>query len=290
MRIGAHIKIAGGIENVFSRAADLGAEAIQLFLSAPQQWRSPSLTDGQIASFRKGLGETGLPAFLHGVYLINLASDDRSLLARSVGSLKSYLSLGAQLGVAGTIFHVGSHKGAGFDGVLEQVCRLMGETLDQSSEDSLLIIENNAGQGGGVGCSFAEIGALLWGLDRNPRVRVCIDTCHAYAMGYDIASQQGCETAMEEFVREIGLDRLAVVHANDSKMPLGGFRDRHENIGDGHIGYDGFRTIMAHPAFADVPFLLEVPGMDGSGPDAENIQRLKKIRAEVGAPVPPAHQ
>lgn len=286
MRIGAHIKSTGGIQNVFERAEAIGAEAIQLFLTPPQQWRSAALSDEQATAFRKQLENTGMPAFLHGVYLINLASDDSGIRSRSVGSLKSYLNWGAKLGVAGTIFHVGSHKGAGFDGSVEQVCRLLGEVLEESSRESLLIIENNAGQGGGIGCSFGEIGALIRGLDRDRRVRVCIDTCHAFAMGYDIATPDGCDAAVEEFDREIGLERLVAVHANDSKMPLGGFRDRHENIGDGEIGYEGFQTIMAHRAFRDLPFLLEVPGIDGTGPDVENIERLKKIRAKVRAPAP----
>jgi deoxyribonuclease-4 len=112
-------------------------------------------------------------------------------------------------------------------------------------------------------------------------VKVCIDTCHAFAMGYDIATIEGCQLAMAEFEREIGLDRLVAVHANDSKMPLGGIRDRHENIGDGHIGAEGFKAVMSHPAVAGIPFLLEVPGIDGKGPDAENVSRLKRIRDEI---------
>jgi deoxyribonuclease-4 len=147
-------------------------------------------------------------------------------------------------------------------------------------------MENNAGQGGGVGTKFNELGDIIRGLDGDPRVRVCMDTCHAYAMGYDIATKEGCELAMEEFDREIGLDRLQIVHANDSKMPLGGLRDRHANIGDGHIGRDGFATVMAHPAFANLPFVLEVPGIDDQGPDRENVDRLKQIRDAVGAPGP----
>ena len=283
MRIGAHIRTSGGMEKTFERAAAIGAEAVQLFISAPQQWKPPAISEEQVAAFRTAHDEAGLPAFLHGVYLINLASDDPALLGRSVGSLKQYLNWGDTLGVTGTIFHVGSHKGAGFDAVVEQVCRLMREALDFASNDQLLIMENNAGQGGGVGSRFAELGAILRGLHNDPRVPVCLDTCHAFAMGYDIASREGCELAMAEFDREIGLDRLVAVHANDSKMPLGGVRDRHENIGDGHIGLDGFRTIMSHPAFADVPFLLEVPGIDREGPDVENIQRLKRLRDEVMA-------
>lgn len=288
MRIGAHISSAGGPANVFERVRDIEAEAIQLFISAPQQWRPPSVSDEQVAAFRAAQEATGLPCFFHGVYLVNLASDDSALLGRSVGSLKQYLKWGDAMGMVGTIFHVGSHKGAGFDAVLGQVCTKIAEVLEYPAGEQLLIIENNAGQGGGVGTTFAEIGAIIRGAGGHPRLRVCLDTCHAYAMGYDLATPEGCELAMAEFEREIGFDRLVVVHANDSKSPLGGVRDRHDNIGDGHIGYDGFRTIMRHPAFRDVPFLLEVPGTEGNGPDLENVNRLKAIRAELGIPGPEA--
>lgn len=286
MRIGAHIKSAGGIEKCFDRALAIGAEAIQLFISAPQQWKPPVLSEEQAAAFKDRLAGTGMPAFLHGVYLINLASDDPALLGRSAGSLKQYLTWAGALGVAGTVFHVGSHKGAGFEAIRDQVCRVMREVIESVPNESLLIMENNAGQGGGVGTTFAELGALIKGLDNHPRVAVCLDTCHAFAMGYNVAEREGCEMAMEEFDREIGLGRLVVVHANDSKMPLGGVRDRHANIGDGHMGLGAFRTILGHRAFADLPFLLEVPGLDGNGPDQENVNRLKRIRDEVGAPGP----
>jgi deoxyribonuclease-4 len=162
----------------------------------------------------------------------------------------------------------------------------MREVLDYANNEALLIMENNAGQGGSVGSTFNELGAIIKALDNNRRVRVCMDTCHAFAMGYDIASAEGCARTMEEFDQEIGLDRLEAIHANDSKMPLGGLRDRHENIGDGQIGTEGFATVMAHPAFARLPFILEVPGIDDGGPDKENVDRLKRIRASVGAPGP----
>ncbi len=284
MRIGAHCSSAGGPHNAFARTKEIGAEALQIFISAPQQWKPPSLTPEQVDLFRTARAEAGIPVFLHGVYLVNLASDDTALANRSAGSLKQYLKWGAELGTVGTIFHAGSHKGAGFDETLDQVCRLMREALDFAANDQFLILENNAGQGNCLPRTFGELGAIIRGLDNDPRVRVCLDTCHAFAMGYDIATKEGCAVAMEEFGREVGFDRLVAVHANDSKMPLGGTRDRHENIGDGYIGLDGFRVIMSHPAFRDVPFLLEVPGIEGGGSDAENVARLKRIRDEVGAP------
>lgn len=284
MLIGAHVSSAGGPEKVFPRAQEIGAEAVQLFISAPQQWKPPALAAEQAAAFREARRAAAMPAFFHGVYLMNFGSQDETLLNRSVASLRSYLRWAGELEVEGTIFHVGSHLGAGFEAVLPQVCQRIRSAMEASPNASKVILETNAGQGNCLGRTFAELGAIIRGLDNDPRLAVCIDTCHVFAMGYDIAHREGCELAMEEFDREIGLGRLAAVHANDSKVPLGGIRDRHENIGDGEIGREGFRTLMSHPAFRQVPFLLEVPGIDGKGPDAENVRRLKAIRDELGLP------
>jgi deoxyribonuclease IV len=284
MRIGAHVSSAGGPQNAFPKALEMGAEALQVFLSAPQQWRLPALKDEQTEAFVRAREEAGIPVFFHAIYLINFGSQDEAILEKSVASLASYLDYAGKLGAAGTVVHVGSHLGAGFEGVCDQACRLLRKALEAADNGTRLLLENNAGQGNCMGRSFGELGTLIRGLDNDPRVGVCFDTCHAFAMGYDIAAKEGCELAMSEFDREVGFDRLWAVHANDSKMPLGGVRDRHENIGDGHIGYEGFRTLMAHPAFAEVPFLLEVPGMLDKGPDAENIQRLKRLRDEAVGP------
>lgn len=288
MRIGAHISSAGGPHLVFERARAIGAEVVQLFISAPQQWKLPSLTGEQVDLFQRQREAAGMPAFFHGVYLINLGSQDEALLARSVASLKAYRHCAGRMGVVGTIFHVGSHLGAGFDeAMVGRIARMLSEVLDdEPGNPSLLILENNAGQGNCIGGKFAELGAIIRAMGGHPSVAVCLDTCHAYAMGYDLATTEGCSAAMAEFDHEIGFARLVAVHANDTKQPIGTFRDRHENIGEGHLGIAGFRTLMAHPAFRDVPFLLEVPGFDGTGPDAKNIRRLKRIRAELGQEAP----
>jgi deoxyribonuclease-4 len=284
MLIGAHVSSAGGHDKVFAKATEIGAEAVQLFVSAPQQWKPPAITEEQATTFRAARESAGLPAFFHGVYLMNFGSADEALLNRSVASLRSYLRWAGDLGVQGTIFHVGSHLGAGFDAVLPQVCERIRAAMEASPNASQVILETNAGVGNCLGRTFGELGAIIRGLDNDPRLAVCIDTCHVFAMGYDIATREGCELAMEEFDREIGFGRLAAVHANDSKTPLGGIRDRHENIGDGCIGIDGFTCLMSHPAFQDAPFLLEVPGIDGKGPDAENVRRLKAIRDSITTP------
>ncbi|MBK6319361.1 MAG: deoxyribonuclease IV [Dehalococcoidia bacterium] len=283
MRIGAHVSSAGGHHLVFERGRAIGAEAVQLFISAPQQWKLPACTGEQIAAFNAAREMHALPAFFHGVYLMNFGSPDEAMLERSMASLRSYMHFAGLMGVAGTIFHVGSHLGAGFsDTMARRIGGMLLDVLnDEPANPSLLILENNAGQGNCIGGHFGELGALIRAMDNHPRAAICIDTCHAFSMGYDLATEDGCQSAMAEFEQEIGFSRLAAVHANDTKQPIGTFRDRHENIGEGHIGLAGFRTLMAHPAFRDVPFLLEVPGFDGAGPDVKNVQRLKKLRREL---------
>lgn len=288
MRIGAHVSSSGGPHLVFERARSIGAEAVQLFISAPQQWKLPTLTDEQVARFNWVREASGMPVFFHGVYLMNFGSQDPAILEKSAASLLTYHRYAGRMGVVGTIFHVGSHLGAGYDGAMvERIAGMLGAILeDDPANPALLILENNAGQGNCIGGRFGELGAIIRALDGHPRLGVCFDTCHAYAMGYDLASTGGLEAALEEFDREIGLDRLVAVHANDTKQPIGTFRDRHENIGEGHLGLEGFRTLVRHPAFRDVPFLLEVPGFEGNGPDKKNVRRLKALRKEAGLEAP----
>ena len=289
MKIGAHVKTAGGLHTAFERALAIGAEAIQIFISSPQMWRTSNHSPEDVQRFRALTAETGIePVFIHGTYLVNLASADPANLARSIGNLKHSLAVAAAIGAGGVIFHVGSHKGSGFEAVLPQIADSIRDILGATPPESRLVLENSAGMGGSVGSKFAELGAFVRavGTPLSERVHVCLDTEHAYAAGYDVASEQGLAAAMAEFEREIGLERLVAVHANDSKIPLGGGVDRHENIGEGHIGLEGFETIMRHPAFRDVPFLLEVPGFPvgdkkPEGPDKENVERLKAIAAEV---------
>jgi deoxyribonuclease-4 len=283
MKIGAHVSTAGGPATAFERAEAIGAEAAQIFLTPPQQWRSSKVDDEGALAFRsRASGSSCGPVFVHGVYLINLATDDTSNLTRSTSSLKSAMNTCSQLGIQGVIFHLGSHKGMGLDAVFDQICRACSDVLENSPGDTQLILENSAGSGGTIGSRFADLGRIIK-MVGSDRLKVCLDTQHSYAAGYDLASAEGLELAMTEFEQEVGFDQLVAVHANDSKVELGSGRDRHENIGDGHIGKDGFRRILGHRAFQHAPFLLEVPGFDGKGPDQQNIDTLKTLRGEVGA-------
>jgi deoxyribonuclease-4 len=222
------------------------------------------------------------PVFIHGSYLVNVGGDSE-IVAKSVESLTLNLAAASALGAKGVIFHGGSHKGKGFDAVLGQSADALKEALAGSPEDAWLIIENSAGMGAHIGASFEEVGKLVEAID-SERVRVCLDTQHCFAAGYNIGDPEGVASAMAEFDQHIGLERLVAVHANDTKTELGSGVDRHENIGDGHIGVDGFEVIMAFPAFRDVPFLLEVPGVEKKGPDKANLDKLKAVRLRLGVP------
>lgn len=282
MKIGAHVSSAAPLPNCIDRACEIGAEAIQIFASAPQSWRPGSHTDEVLDALRRRAEECEIDSiFLHGIYLINLATADPTLLNRSVGSLKQALNFSARAGARGAIFHTGSHKGAGFQNVITQIAAAIDDVLTATPEDTWLILENSAGQGGTVGGSFEELGAII-GAVGNERLKVCLDTCHAFAAGYDLSNPAGVERAMEEFEQKVGHKRLVAVHANDSKGPRGCGLDRHENIGHGAIGHDGFRAIANHAAFRNLPFILEVPGHEGKGPDQRNIDVLKDLRQEFG--------
>lgn len=283
MKVGAHVAGHGDLSGRFDRAKELGAETIQIFGAPPQTWNRRKIRPEECAGFRARMKETGIePVFIHGVYLINLATEKPDQLEKSTNALRGDLQLASAIGAQGVIFHVGSHKGVGFQKVLAQIAGALKHVLAETPEDAWIILENNAGQGGGVGSKFSELGAIMANV-KSPRLKVCIDTQHAYASGYDLATPAGLEEAMAEFQREVGLSELVAVHANDSKIELAGGVDRHENIGKGRIGRKGFELIMAHPAFRSVPFVLEVPGLDGDGPDKANVDVLKRIRKKVGS-------
>ena len=287
IQVGAHVSSSGGIFNAVTRAVDIGAEALQIFVSSPQMWRATNHTAEATAKFRDmhaaaGLGEV----WVHNIYLANLATETPEQLERSIGSVVNALTVGSAIGARGVVLHTGSHGGRGLAQYVEQVAGALQAILDTTPPDVTLALETMAGQGGAIGKEFEDLGTLLRAVD-SPRLQVCLDTCHTLAAGYELRTPEGVAATMQAFDDAIGLEHLAVVHANDSKTPLGGLRDRHENIGDGHIGTDGFRAILGHPAFAGKAFLLEVPGLPteadpkGDGPDAENIARLKAIRDEV---------
>jgi deoxyribonuclease-4 len=281
MKIGAHVRSGGGVDSAIDRALEMGAETIQIFSGSPQAWRRKNYTTKEVDAFKQKTADSGIaPSFIHGLYLVNLASQNPDVIGKSFDALVAEMHAAALIGAKGVIFHLGSHKGAGYEACVDQVIDQCKKVLDATPATAWLILENSAGMGGAIGSKFAELGKIVREVG-GERVKVCLDTCHTFQANYDISTRPGLEATLEEFEKEIGLKKLVAVHANDSKKPLGSGMDRHENIGEGELGRDGFINILSHPAFADVPFLLEVPGFDDSGPDAKNVEILKQLREEA---------
>ena len=277
MRIGAHVSTRGGILTAFDRARELGAEAVQVHPTPPQTWRRLHLEAEEVQEFRRRLASTGLvDFFFHAVYLINLGTPRPELLASSGASLAHYLQLANELGVAGVIFHPGSHLGRGFDSVLDQIGSTMRSALEAAPGEARLLVENSAGAGANLGATLPEIRRMLEAVD-SPRVGLCLDTAHAFTSGWQLTTEEGLAAALAEFEAEIGWDRLWAIHANDSKAPFGSNRDRHENIGAGEIGSEAFARMLADPRLRRPPWILEVPGQERQGPDRANVDRLRKL-------------
>ena len=282
MKIGAHVSTAGGISNAVARGQESGCEAIQIFGSSPQAWAFKPVPELQIERFKQGLINAGIDSvFLHAIYLINLGTPSEETLQKGIDSLINYMNLAADIGADGVIVHPGSHGGRGFEAVLPQVAEAIKTVLDTAPEGPCLAVENMAGMGQHIGAKFDELGWILDAVD-SPRLKICLDTQHAFAAGYDLTNPQGIQAMLAELDSGPGSANVAAVHANDSKRVCGSGVDRHDNIGDGFIGEEGFAAIMANSAFAEVPFLLEVPGFEGKGPDQQNMDLLKKIRSQVG--------
>jgi deoxyribonuclease-4 len=285
MRIGAHVSAATSADLAIDRAMDIGAEAVQVFASPPQGWSFKPVDEKVAADFKIKAREHNIgPNVLHAIYLVSLGSDDEALVNRGKGSLKKYMNAAGDIGAMGVIFHLGSHKGKGFEAVLDQVASNIKDVLAESPDDVLLMLENSAGMGNHIGSKFSELGTMMHEID-DPRVKVCLDTQHSFAAGYDLTTPESVANVMLEFDHEIGLQHLSAVHCNDSKPPLGGAVDRHENIGEGQMGISAFEAIIANHAFKDVPFYLEVPGFENKGPDVQNIETVKEIRERLGVPL-----
>ena len=276
MRIGAHVR--GGVQGGVEHAREIGAETIQIFGGSPQTWRAPSHSDADVAAFREGVALHNLsPVFLHGVYVTNLASPKPSTFHMSISAVAGHLAWANRLGAAGLIIHPGSAGSDALDEALERVVKGVGRVLAQVDGPAQLLLECCAGQGATIGRSFAELEYVIHALDDDSRLGWVLDTCHVFNAGYDLTTKDGLHAMVAEIEATVGFERLKAVHANDSKTPLGAQVDRHENIGEGHIGREAFARLLQHPAFADVPMILEVPGYDRKGPDRANVERLREL-------------
>jgi deoxyribonuclease-4 len=269
---------AGGIHTAVDRAEAAGAEALQIFTQSPRMWRPTNHPEENLERFKQRAAEVGLNGVVcHALYLLNLAAPDDAVYEKSVTALKSSVDVACKIDADGVVFHVGSHLGAGFEQSLERVVPALLECLERCTEKTWLLIENTAGTGATIGRSIEELATLVDRLDRHERIGICLDSCHLWASGYDVTDRAALDGVLDQVDREIGLDRLRALHVNDSKTPLGSNRDRHDNIGEGLMGA-GLGVFLSHPRLQGLPALLEVPGPDDQGPDAEQIARAKALR------------
>ncbi len=277
--VGVHVPVSSGLAaGGFAHARAVGAEAVQVFVANPRGWALPSGDPAQDEAFRGGCGDTGIRAYVHAPYLVNLASPTAQTLDRSVASGRHSLRRGAALCAAGVVVHTGSSvRGGDRAAALQQVRTALLPLLDDlPAAGPDLLLEPTAGQGESLCAAVDELAPYLEALDGHPRVGVCLDTCHAFAAGHDLAAPGGLKRTLDRLVRVAGSGRLRLVHANDSKDPVGSRRDRHERIGRGHIGLDAFAELFRHRATRGVPVVLETPG--GAPEHTADLALLKQLR------------
>ncbi|MBI5215007.1 MAG: deoxyribonuclease IV [Ignavibacteriae bacterium] len=281
--IGAHESISGGIYKAFERGASVGCRTLQVFTKNNNQWQGKPLTDEDVANYKIAQSKSNIaPVIAHDSYLINLCAADSAILKKSRESFVDELQRCELLGIPYLNFHPGSHIGKGEeDGI-----KLIIESLNLAHEQTkgfcvLSVLETTAGQGTAIGYKFEHLRIIIDGVDEPERMAVCIDTCHIFAAGYDISTEKGYEKTMQEFDEVLGLKRLVAFHVNDSKKPLGLRVDRHEHIGKGFIGENGFRFLMQDSRFTDIPKILETPKSEDLHEDKMNLSLLKKLALEL---------
>jgi deoxyribonuclease IV len=275
--LGAHC--SGGVKKALERGVEMGADAVQLFPQSPRAWRFPDHDPEELARFPERRAELGIGAVLvHALYLVNLATTNKEVYGKSVTTLCRTAEVASAIEADAVVFHVGSHLGAGFEAGLEQVVPAIEQALERCSGDTWLLMENSAGAGGTIGRSIEELATLYERLGRHPRLGVCVDSCHLYVSGCDVGDPAAMDALLAELDGAIGLDRLRALHVNDANAPLGSNRDRHANVGEGELG-ERLGAFLAHPAVQELPAILEVPGKDGGGPDADEVRKLKELYA-----------
>ena len=278
MLIGAHVSPAGGPANAVTRGVERGARSIQIFNQNPRQWKPTEYSDEHVAAYRAAVDDCGVDALLiHAVYLLNPASQDRDIRAKTLASLTASLRVGDALGAHAVVLHAGSALTGDVGEAIARAGAVITEALAES-EGCALHLENTAGAGGTLGRSFAELSALIDAAGGGKRLGLCLDSCHLLASGYDVRTFEALDAVLDECDREVGLGRVGSLHFNDSQTPLGSNRDRHANPGEGEIGEEGCAVFLSEPRFDGLPCVLETPGKDRSGPSGADLLHVMALR------------
>jgi deoxyribonuclease IV len=289
LRIGAHMSVAGGVSKAVDRAVVHGCEALQIFSKNASQWRGKPLDPAEVRAFRSRIAQTGIrPAVAHASYLINLATTFPLLREQSLAAFSDELDRADTLGLLGVVIHPGTCTAGSEDDALRLVADAIRVAFKaRARRKTMVLLEHTAGQGRTLGHTFEQLAAIIDHLNGSPRVGVCLDTCHLVASGYDIVSERGYRETFAAFDRLVGLDRVKVFHANDSKRPCGSRVDRHEHIGKGCLGEEPFRRLLHDTRFAGLPILIETEKARGSEKagtivadpfDMKNLETLRRLR------------
>ncbi|MFN3648437.1 MAG: deoxyribonuclease IV [Armatimonadota bacterium] len=280
-RFGAHMPIAGGLQNALTSGKEVGCDLVQIFTKTPQQWKAKELTDEQVEAFLRAQEETGVPCVAsHDSYLINPCSADPELLQKSRQALVDEVVRCHRLQVPLIVMHCGMPGDCPEDEGNTRLADTVKYILDQTADLSpILLLETMAGQGRCVGHRFEHLGQVLQQAGGGDRLQVCVDTCHIFAAGYELRTEEGYAETMRQLDAAVGLDRVRLIHANDSKKELGSRVDRHEHIGDGCIGPEAFHYLLTDERLATVPVILETPKVDNSDP-----RNLAALRRAAGVP------
>lgn len=281
MRIGAHVRAGKGLVPALAHGEEIGADVVQIFTQSPRMWKPSQYGPEVLAAYRSAQRDhpSVSSTFCHATYLINLATPDPALNDKSRSCLNANLATAERMGADGLVLHIGSHRGSGFDAALPAVVAGLIEALDSvevSTEPCPILLENAAGAGDTVGRSFEELAQVIDHAGGDERLGICLDTQHLWASGIRFATREDADTLISLMTDTVGLDRLRCLHLNDSKVPFGANKDRHENIGEGSIGADGLAALLGHPDLQGIPAILEVPG-DGDGPRSEDVLVAREV-------------
>ena len=276
MLFGAHVSAAGGISNAIDRIEEIGGNAVQVFTQSPRMWKSTEHTPDEIRRFRRRRRQARVRhVACHALYLVNLASRDSEIRAKSFDALAATLETAQAIRADTVVFHVGSHLGYGFEDAVQVVTPPLRELLSLTTDRLWLCLENAAGAGGTIGRSIEELAVIADALDGHERLGICLDSCHWWASGVDVTSAAALDDALGDLDARLGLDRLRLLHVNDAKTPLGSNRDRHEVVADGVLGKD-LAVFLGHPAFRKLPAVLET--WPEGGLSAADMDLLKTLR------------
>lgn len=278
--LGSHMSIAGGVAKSVARGESVGCTAMQIFVKGNTRWQHPPLTDDDAEAFRTQLAKSPIKSVIaHAIYLVNLASGNPDFYRKSIDDLVEELGRCDRLGVSGLVLHPGAPGEDGPDVGIERIAAGLDEVFTRHGPGKCrILLETTAGQGSALGVTFDEIAAIIKRSANPKRLAVCLDTCHVFAAGHDLRTRPGYDAMWLQFDRVLGLRRLAAIHLNDSKKPLGSRRDRHEHIGKGEMGLEPFRFLLNDTRLRAIPMVLETD----KGPDlAEDVENLRVLRSLI---------